>query len=78
MAGVARQSARTTCWRTRRRSPGLSDLAHLRVFTGRSRAAMARELGMAEETYPQMETTGLRGLLARARYDDREERWIAW
>ncbi|WP_327075504.1 helix-turn-helix transcriptional regulator (plasmid) [Kitasatospora purpeofusca] len=53
-------------------------LAHLRVFTGRSRAAMALALGMAEETYRQMETTGLRGRLARARYDDREDRWTAW
>ncbi len=29
-------------------------LAHLRIFTGPSRAAMARELGMAEETYRQL------------------------
>ncbi|MFQ6146725.1 helix-turn-helix domain-containing protein [Streptomyces seoulensis] len=53
-------------------------LAHLRIFTGRSQAAMARELGMAEETYRQLETTGERSRLARARYSDREDRWIAW
>lgn len=53
-------------------------LAHLRVFTGRSRAAMARELGMAEETYRQLETTGNRGRLASSRCSYREERWIAW
>ncbi|GAA2650805.1 hypothetical protein GCM10010425_74440 [Streptomyces spororaveus] len=53
-------------------------LAHLRIFTGRSRSAMARQLGMAEETYRQMETTGQRGRLARSRYDDHEDRWIAW
>ncbi|MGY0466952.1 helix-turn-helix domain-containing protein (plasmid) [Kitasatospora sp. cg17-2] len=53
-------------------------LAHLRVFTGRSRAAMARELGMAEETYRQLETTGRRGRLASARYDDAQDRWIGW
>ncbi|MCJ0875267.1 helix-turn-helix domain-containing protein [Streptomyces sp. AP-93] len=53
-------------------------LAHLRVFTGRSRAAMARELDMAEETYRQLETTGNRGRLASSRYSYHEERWIAW
>ncbi|MGW2689630.1 helix-turn-helix domain-containing protein [Streptomyces sp. NPDC001414] len=53
-------------------------LAHLRVFTGCSRAAMARRLGMAEETYRQVETTGERGRLARARYSEREGRWLAW
>ncbi|MFD3875352.1 hypothetical protein [Streptomyces sp. NPDC058623] len=52
-------------------------LAHLRVFTGRSRAAMARELGMAEETYRQLDTTGNRGRLASSRYSYREERWVA-
>ncbi|WP_415954374.1 helix-turn-helix domain-containing protein [Streptomyces sp. KLOTTS4A1] len=53
-------------------------LAHLRIFTGRSRSAMARTLGMAEETYRQVETTGRRGRLARARYDRNEDRWAAW
>ncbi|MFD7736279.1 helix-turn-helix domain-containing protein [Kitasatospora phosalacinea] len=53
-------------------------LAHLRIYTGRTRAQMARTLGMAEETYRHLETTGERGRLARSRYDDREERWIPW
>ncbi|MFC8454408.1 hypothetical protein [Kitasatospora sp. NPDC057223] len=51
-------------------------LAHLRIFTGRSRAAMATELDMAEETYRQLETTGQRGRLARSLYS--EDRWITW
>lgn len=53
-------------------------LAHLRVFTGRGRAAMARELGMAEETYRQWEITGRRGRLTSGRYDHTRDRWIAW
>ncbi|MGW9116587.1 helix-turn-helix domain-containing protein [Streptomyces sp. NPDC055663] len=53
-------------------------LAHLRIYTGRTRAEMASVLGMGEETYRHLETTGERGRLARARYDDREGRWIAW
>ncbi|MER7820070.1 helix-turn-helix transcriptional regulator [Streptomyces sp. NPDC096153] len=53
-------------------------LAHLRIFTGRSRAAMAQALGTAEETYRQLETTGHRGRLSSPRYDDTQERWIAW
>ncbi|WEO92812.1 helix-turn-helix transcriptional regulator [Streptomyces sp. FXJ1.172] len=53
-------------------------LAHLRVFTGRSRAAMAQALGMAEETYRQPETTGHRGRLSSSRYDHAQDRWIAW
>lgn len=53
-------------------------LAHLRVFTGRSRAAMGRELGMSEATYRELETTGHRGRLASSRYSYRERRWIAW
>ncbi|MFI5987337.1 helix-turn-helix domain-containing protein [Streptomyces sp. NPDC051555] len=53
-------------------------LAQLRVFTGRSRAAMARELGMAEATYRELETTGIRGRLASSRYSYRQERWVPW
>ncbi|MBX7554422.1 helix-turn-helix domain-containing protein [Streptomyces sp. tea 10] len=53
-------------------------LAHLRVFTGRSRAAMAQALGMAEETYRQLETTGHHGRLSSSRYDHAQDRWIAW
>ena len=53
-------------------------LAHLRVFTGRSRAAMAADLGMAEETYRQLETTGHRGRLSSSRYDPTRDEWIAW
>ncbi|MFF3959544.1 hypothetical protein ACFYY1_41190 [Streptomyces sp. NPDC001890] len=39
---------------------------------------MASALAMGEETYRHLETTGERGRLARARYDDHEDRWIAW
>ncbi|MFB7669725.1 helix-turn-helix domain-containing protein [Kitasatospora sp. NPDC056138] len=53
-------------------------LAHLRIFTGRSRASMAKALGMAEETYRQLETTGRRGRLSSSRYDYARDRWIAW
>ncbi len=53
-------------------------LAHLRVFTGRSRAAMAQALGMAEETYRLLETTGRRGLLSAGRYDYGQDRWTTW
>lgn len=53
-------------------------LAHLRVFTGRSRAAMAQALGMAEATYRELETTGNRGRLASSRYSYPEHRWVAW
>ncbi|MER5370858.1 helix-turn-helix transcriptional regulator [Streptomyces sp. NPDC002722] len=53
-------------------------LAHLRIYTGRTRAEMASVLGMGEETYQHLETTGEHGRLARARYDDHEGRWIAW
>ncbi|WP_033355969.1 helix-turn-helix domain-containing protein [Kitasatospora aureofaciens] len=51
-------------------------LVHLRVFAGRSRAQMARRLGIAEETYRQLETTGRRG--TRAHYDRDRDEWIAW
>ncbi|MBV6698342.1 hypothetical protein [Kitasatospora aureofaciens] len=37
-------------------------LVHLRVFAGHSRAEAARALGMAMETYRQLETTGQHGL----------------
>ena len=53
-------------------------LVHLRVYTGRSRAAMAEALGMAEETYRLVEVTGHRGRAATSRYDGRLERYIAW
>ncbi|MFJ2193107.1 helix-turn-helix domain-containing protein [Kitasatospora sp. NPDC087861] len=53
-------------------------LVHLRVFTGRSRAQMAKALGMAEETYRRVETTGHRGRAATSRYDGRLGRYIAW
>ncbi|MFE7528954.1 helix-turn-helix domain-containing protein [Kitasatospora sp. NPDC057542] len=53
-------------------------LVHRRVFTGRSRAQMAKALGMAEETYRQVETTGHRGRAATSRYDGRLGRYIAW
>ncbi|MFJ6775029.1 helix-turn-helix domain-containing protein [Kitasatospora sp. NPDC091257] len=51
-------------------------LVHLRVFTGRSRAEMAKALGIAEETYRLLETTGRRG--TRAHYDRARDEWIAW
>ncbi|MDH6711373.1 transcriptional regulator with XRE-family HTH domain [Kitasatospora sp. MAA19] len=51
-------------------------LVHLRVFAGRSRAEMARALGIAGETYRQLETTGRRG--TRAHYDRARDEWIAW
>ncbi|MEV7930502.1 helix-turn-helix transcriptional regulator [Kitasatospora sp. NPDC088779] len=51
-------------------------LVHLRVLTGRSRAEMARALGIAEETYRLLETTGRRG--TRAHYDRARDEWIAW
>ncbi|MGW3077892.1 helix-turn-helix domain-containing protein [Kitasatospora sp. NPDC001132] len=51
-------------------------LVHLRVFAGRSRAEMAARLGIAEETYRQLETTGRRG--TRARYDRARDEWLAW
>ncbi|MBX7555637.1 helix-turn-helix domain-containing protein [Streptomyces sp. NPDC004232] len=53
-------------------------LAHLRAFADRSRAATAQALGMAEETYPQLETTGQRGRLSSSRYDHAQDRWITW
>ncbi|WP_329501527.1 helix-turn-helix transcriptional regulator [Kitasatospora herbaricolor] len=53
-------------------------LVHLRVYTGRSRAAMAQALGMTEETYRQVEVTGHRGRAATSRYDGRLDRYIAW
>lgn len=51
-------------------------LVHLRVFTGRSRAELAQALGIAEETYRQLETTGRRG--TRAHYDRARDEWITW
>ncbi|MFD4144722.1 helix-turn-helix domain-containing protein [Streptomyces sp. NPDC058572] len=53
-------------------------LVHLRVWTGRSRSAMAAALGMAAETYRQLETTGRRGRLSASRYDRAQDRWILW
>ncbi|MEV6727125.1 helix-turn-helix transcriptional regulator [Streptomyces xanthochromogenes] len=53
-------------------------LEHLRVWTGRSRAAMAKALGMAPETYRHLETTGERGRLSRSRYDPAQDRWVLW
>jgi transcriptional regulator with XRE-family HTH domain len=53
-------------------------LVHLRVWTGRSRAAMARALGMAEETYRHLETTGQRGRLSASRYDPAQDCWVLW
>ncbi|MEU8976691.1 hypothetical protein AB0D11_47485 [Streptomyces monashensis] len=53
-------------------------LAQLRVFTGRSRAAMAQALGMAGETYRQLQTTGHRRRLSSNLYDQTQDRWIAW
>ncbi|MFD5085004.1 helix-turn-helix domain-containing protein [Kitasatospora sp. NPDC058406] len=53
-------------------------LAHLRVYTGRSRAQMATVLGMAEATYRELENTGHRGRAARARYDPDQDRWTPW
>ncbi|GAA2686844.1 helix-turn-helix transcriptional regulator [Streptomyces lunalinharesii] len=53
-------------------------LVHLRVFTGRSRGQMAKALGLAEETYRQLETTGHRGRLTLAHYDHARDEWIAW
>lgn len=52
-------------------------LVHLRVWTGRSRSAMAQALGMTEETYRHLETTGERAL-SSSRYDGERGRWIAW
>ncbi|MFE6867681.1 hypothetical protein ACFVFS_14050 [Kitasatospora sp. NPDC057692] len=51
-------------------------LVHLRVFTGRSRAEMAKALGIAEETYRQLEPTGRRG--TRAHHDRARDEGIAW
>ncbi|MEE1820675.1 helix-turn-helix transcriptional regulator [Streptomyces sp. BE20] len=53
-------------------------LAHLRVFTGRSRVRMATVLGMAEATYRELENTGHRGRAARARYDPDQDRTLPW
>ncbi|MEU6332765.1 helix-turn-helix domain-containing protein [Streptomyces sp. NPDC047049] len=53
-------------------------LVHLRVCTGRSRAAMAAALGMAATTYRELETTGRRGRLSRSHYDPAQDRWLAW
>ncbi|GLF98215.1 helix-turn-helix domain-containing protein [Streptomyces yaizuensis] len=53
-------------------------LVHLRVWTGRSRAAMATALGMAEETYRHLEITGERGRLSASRYDSVRECWVLW
>ncbi|MFJ5951431.1 helix-turn-helix domain-containing protein [Streptomyces noursei] len=53
-------------------------LVHLRVFTGRSRAQMAKALGIATETYRKLETTGHRSRLTRAHYDHARDEWIAW
>ncbi|WP_406275937.1 hypothetical protein OH779_00390 [Actinacidiphila glaucinigra] len=39
---------------------------------------MATALGMGEETYRQLETTGHRGRLASGRYDDARGRWVPW
>ncbi|MFD8781245.1 hypothetical protein [Kitasatospora sp. NPDC059599] len=55
---------------------GHERLVHLRVFASRSRARMARRLGIAEETYRQLETTGRRG--TRAHDDRARDEWIAW
>jgi transcriptional regulator with XRE-family HTH domain len=51
-------------------------LIRLRVFADRSRAEMTQRLGIAEETYRELETTGRRRTpthYARAR-----DEWIAW
>ncbi|MFF3160046.1 helix-turn-helix domain-containing protein [Streptomyces sp. NPDC057910] len=53
-------------------------LEHLRVWTGRSRAAMAEALGMAPETCRHLETTGERGRLSRSRYDTARDYWVLW
>lgn len=52
-------------------------LVHLRVWSGRSRAAMAEALGMAEETYRLLETTGRLGR-ASGRYEHRLDCWTPW
>ncbi|MCZ4103526.1 hypothetical protein [Streptomyces sp. H39-C1] len=38
----------------------------------------ATALGMAEETYRQLETTSHRGRLSSGRYDSAQDRWILW
>ncbi|MFF8790869.1 helix-turn-helix domain-containing protein [Streptomyces sp. NPDC015125] len=52
-------------------------LVHLRVWAGRSRATMAEALGMAEETYRLLETTGRLGRAA-ARFQHRLDCWVLW
>ncbi|MFE0382183.1 helix-turn-helix domain-containing protein [Streptomyces inhibens] len=52
-------------------------LVHLRVWAGRSRATMAEALGMAEETYRMLETTGRLGR-AGARFEHRLDCWVLW
>ncbi len=52
-------------------------LVHLRVWSGRSRAAMAEALRMTEETCRLLEATGRLGR-AVARYERRLDCWARW